>query len=420
MARKTHLLCLFLSMAMLVSFAGAEIKTQWSGSLESYGADDSWQGAAAARKGFANYFYDCNFSVVEVQLDGTVWMDYSPAFAADSAGISQGIGAGVISSAYDSDELAFTLAVTIDDAGYPSASLSGVAFKAQWAGSDITGLRFNFDLSTTAIQKVWGDDFDSYTEEAFLGTTDSWSTGWEGYVNAEHTAARRAAVGRFAGQVWMRDDYYGGFPDDWQYLVKPCIPDKVDSHHKDGVELTDYIVRFNAAKRNADSLTKCNYYALARYNSINDHILFEVGWGPYSENYYAIMHDTEGDGVFDPAAPENYESRYLAAIDIDQPVYMTLKVEGADVTGVAEHNGGKAVMRYQTTLTAGEPGFGGEWRWGYMDALFDDFEVYTVAADEPLVCGDDGTYYFEADLNQDCSVGIDDFAMMAENWLKTR
>ncbi len=340
----------------LPAWAGPDV--QWNIGLESTGADATWNSTTNVRTGYANYYYDCVATQVEVLLDlpdpqSDVWVDYSPAYSPDSAGVSKGVAAEVVEADYSSDELSFDLSISIDADGYAAASLSNVVFIAPWMDNDIIGLRIGGTLRTRAVQKIWGDDFESYTAAQNIGTTDDWMTpGWEEAVNN----IRRCEVGSQSGKAWMYDGYYGGYLDDWQYKLKPVIADTDAATEFNGSQTADYVVRVTASRRTQVAGNDANFYILARANS-TDHIYLEVGDDGYTTSV-ALMADTQGSGLFLGDDPNDGMAVFpFAEEDGGKPVYLTLAVEDNHVTGIAEHNGGKIVLRYDTTITSGKTRF---------------------------------------------------------------
>lgn len=440
-SRSKNLLLVVLALCTVVSAGYAEISGVLSGSLQSTGDDVVWTSTAPVTLGYGAYFADFNVTDFQVRMSqvdalgqiipGTeVVGPFPPKAELSGAGLYYGAPFDIGNVVYDSNEMDFGLAVTVDDQGYTNISLTNVAFPELFDSTyQIQEVFIDFTLELTPVKKLWGDDFSSYSSEALLGDTAAWTTGWEvpdfSLINPSLQGSRTLKVGSAVapGKAYMSDGYYGGFPDSWLEKLKTAIADGVPSHSIDGVATNDYIVTVKAYKRNSDAQRKGNYYLVARatdsaYPADANDIRFEVGWDAYSENFVALLTDSAGGFASDPENPDAVYIKTFAPIDITKPIVMTMRVKGSDVIGIAEHNGGKAVLRFTTNVNeAGDPGFGGEWQWGYLDIVWDDFAVYSVYEIAPTVCGDDGTIYLNGDINKDCRVDSQDLKLMASEWL---
>jgi len=411
-----YVLCMLL-MAVPALFAGTS--AQWDVSLQSSGTDVSWNSPDKVRPGYENYYYECDFTAVEVELDlsgSTMWMDYSPAFSPSSASLLNGVEAQVVNTVYDANEMTFTMAVNIDADGYAHASLTNVAFPEPWAGYNLLGVKFDFTLKIFAVQTTWEDSFD-YTTAGFIGGTANWTTkAWDG--NPDYRGIK--VGGTYAGVAHCTDGYYGSYPDEFYGVVKYALP-AVDVYNGEAAT-GDYIARMTVSDGNMGDAS--NWYLLGRVDETNysdpNYIKVTVGRDGTGTRLVFGLDDTNGDGY---KVDDGTGTMVLSFIDVTdfvvgQPIDVVLKLQGSNAVASVSHNGVTASASFTTALSiVGDPAFGYDWKWGYTGADFEDFKVYSLTAADPQACGDDGTYYLKADMNNDCQVDADDLKMIAANWL---
>lgn len=433
-SRTSKLLMAVIVLFGCMSVAVAGSSEQWAISLEStgdgVGNDAVWNSATAVNPSYKAYFYECDFTTVEVLLtmpdQDPVWFDYSPAFNPTShGGAYDGIGFDVYNNVYDANELSLSLSIVIDEDGYASAQLTNVTFDEPWLNATVSGIRLNGTLKVNGIKELWTDTFDYGTTQMMIGDTDAWSTnGWElEYVSSSGWLQSRAMYvgGDNGGKAYLRDTHWGGYVDEYEKVPKIALADGVQTNYNDGTAQQDYIVKVAAYKTPVvDSQWNTIFYLRGR-NADPNYIDLEVAWGPYQEQLFARLSDANGDGYMeeDESGVPSLAYVYIADVNPNLPIYMELKMIGDQVTGIVSHNGSKTVLKYTTNvINSGAPGIGGYWPYGYMYGLFDNFGIYSAEAIEPTQCGEQGTYYLDGDINEDCQIDVADLKEMASHWLE--
>lgn len=400
----------------------AGISEEWTVTLQSSGDDVSWTSSLPVRAGYATYFYECNCTGFSADfVEGYTDPDYIFSFDPSCGGIAEGVELDMVETVYDVNEINFDLAISIDSKGYAHAALTNVSFPEPTVdGYHVSQITLDFTISMRAIQTTWLDSFE-YATESWLGETANWYTdGFEGrfYSGAYYTDRGLKVGGSYSGVAHAQDGWYGSFPDQFYGYTKCAVPE-VDVFA--GGSNADYVVRMDVSDGNTgDNIV---WHLLGRYDDSGDdpnYVDLLVGSDGYS-GLVAILSDTNGDGYKVLSDGGTYELAVVPITDamvVGQPITLAMKFEGDKVIATVEHNGNKVYMSYTTSLsTGGVPGLGYDNIWGYTGGDFNDFEVYTLNAAEPQVCGDDGTVYLDADFNKDCQVDIQDLSVIAGNWL---
>jgi len=247
-------------------------------------------------------------------------------------------------------------------------------------------------LSGSAIGKVlFSDNFDSYaalTDNSALADMNSaYISPWVPVVTSEIKV----------GSLWPGLAYYSGNDStDKELRMYRAVLDE---------SLANYTVEMDVM-RHPDYL--CNWLVGARITDtayiVGGAVLGNADPETGKRPIYAKMYDSDGDYIGD---------YWVAIHDANEPIHIVLTVNGDQATLTVTHFDYTKTISYTTTvLDAGDPGFGGQWDWGYSKGYYDNFVV-----SQP-VCGDPGTVYNAGDLNKDCVVDFYDFAMLVSQWLE--
>lgn len=219
---------------------------------------------------------------------------------------------------------------------------------------------------------LFEDDFDSYTYDST--NIASQSSVWQG-EGAEKTifASWHPGKAYFSNGTWgdntMRIAYADVGADDYTVSV-------------DAYAVSGYLMEYYATARCTDT----QYVA--------------AGVVTDGTSVYARVIDSEGAssndywfGQFDPNGVE--------------PMHIELTVEGEDVSAYFSTQGLDTTIYTTTTiLTGSNAGFAGKYQWNYPLGRFDNFVVEGVSG--PIA----------GDLNEDSTVDIQDFALLASDWME--
>lgn len=288
---------------------------------------------------------------------------------------------------------------------------------------------------------IWHDNFDTYgsddpENQSILGDEIAWITGW----NLDYRMIR-------TGGTWGTKKYPDAYPElDYRAFYYNsywgedfwgiALANGVDPSGDPPVNQSDYAIKVECTETHHDDWTRLHdpYAHMIEWSIVGrvstlptenpSYIRLGTVWGGYMWNLYAVLEDTAGGGYRDSNGDLIWV--WVGADDPNLPdsmvgpITLELDMQGSHITGRVTYNGHSVTLGYTTTLTEpGGPGFTGRNLWGYAVGCFDNFEVLdSIDIDfGPDTCGEEGTVYKYADLNQDCYVNLLDFALFASDWM---
>ena len=398
MKNKTGFMLLLVALVCMAGArANAKNPADWSFSVETSGEDVSWTSTTRVYQAFPAYDFVYDLNQVEVDVVGTGWTDYSSEFGSTTGeGASyEGLPMGLMSYNHDVNGLTASIQISIDGQGYAHLSVTNVVF-GQWGGQDIDGLRIGGTITVVGLKELWADDFCYGVVDGWLGDTASWT-------EPDTTTGRFKIGGTYDGRVYYNNNTHADSP-------RLAMVDGVGSLYDPNsfrIKAEGYI------RDDTDPNTNCQWFVLGRISGPNHvRVGAVIDTNTTPERLYMRVADTGGyaDGDY-----------YVGVHNPTQPFIIELIFDVNDVNtvkGRVSHLGRSASASFTTTVTApGAPGLAGYNEWGYATGYFDNFAIYTNSAVNPAQCGDQGTVYPDADLNEDCRIDFEDFAKLASNWL---
>ncbi len=389
MKNKTGFVLLLVTLVCMAGArANAENPADWSFSVETSGEDVSWTSTTRVHQAFPAYDFVYDLNQVEVDVVGTGWTDYSSEFesTAGEGASYEGLPMGLMSYNHDVNGLTASIWMNIDEDGYAHLSVANVVF-GQWNGQDIQGLRIGGTITVVGLKELWTDDFCYNVVDGNLGDTASWSTSW-----IADPKKRFRIGGEHDGRAYYYN-YNTGAPP--LFATVDGVGPLYDPNSF-RIKVEGYI------REDTDPNTHCEWYVLGRASG-GSHVRVGAVLAKGTPEQLSIrVGDTGGyaDGDY-----------YVGAHNPAQPFVIELIFNNNIVKGRVSHLGNSASATFTTTVTSpGAPGMGAQFEFGYALGYFDNFGIYTNSAVNPAQCGDQGTVYPDADLNEDCRVDFADFA----------